>query len=51
MERERQTDMTKLTIVFLNFANAPNKYKVLKVNDKFKGPSVGEDYIQIRLVY
>jgi len=39
--KERQTDMTKLKSFFLNFANAPNKYNVLKVHDKFKGPSVG----------
>ena len=34
-------DMTKLTVVFLNFANAPNKYKVRKVHDKFTSPSAG----------
>lgn len=36
--RDRQTDTTKLTVIFLNSANAPNKYKVLKVHEKFKGP-------------
>jgi len=30
-QTDRQTDMTKLTVVFINFVNAPNKYKVLKV--------------------